>query len=223
MVTPVRLEAAGVEVRRLKQITGGAEFCEEFLTNVKVPVENRIGEEGEGWVLAQTTLGFERGGSLLARATRHKMVLNRLIDVCRTMPRNGGMAIDDSVVRQKIGKMMVETEVLRYAALRLLSNLQKGKRPGPESPIVSKSRQRKPVVRSPSTIASQCVATTCLASTANNRPDGGPAGRAAPATAMSGSITASASLDGSVRSSPTVSRKRRRRSPLPTSSTSSMR
>ena len=71
------MHAPGVEVRRLKQITGGAEFCEEFLTNVKVPVENRIGEEGEGWVLAQTTLGFERGGSLLARATRHKMVLNR--------------------------------------------------------------------------------------------------------------------------------------------------
>ena len=85
------MHAPGVEVRRLKQITGGAEFCEEFLTNVKVPVENRIGEEGEGWVLAQTTLGFERGGSLLARATRHKMVLNRLIEVCQTMPRNGGV------------------------------------------------------------------------------------------------------------------------------------
>jgi alkylation response protein AidB-like acyl-CoA dehydrogenase len=129
------MHAPGVEVRRLKQITGSAEFCEEFLTNVKVPVENRIGDEGEGWVLAQTTLGFERGGSLLARATRHKMVLNRLIEVCQTMPRNGGVAIDDPLVRQKIGKMMVETEVLRYAALRLLSNLQKGKRPGPESSV----------------------------------------------------------------------------------------
>ena len=86
-------------------------------------------------MLAQTTLGFERGGSLLARATRHKMVLNRLIEVCQTMPRNGGVAIDDPLVRQKIGKMMVETEVLRYAALRLLSKLQKGQRPGPESSV----------------------------------------------------------------------------------------
>jgi alkylation response protein AidB-like acyl-CoA dehydrogenase len=129
------MHAPGVEVRRLKQITGGAEFCEEFLTNVRVPVENRIGEEGEGWKLAQTTLGFERGGSLLARATRHRTVLNRLIEVCQTLPHNGGVAIDDPLVRQKIGKMIAETEVLRYASLRLLSKLQKGERPGPESSV----------------------------------------------------------------------------------------
>ena len=129
------MHAPGVEVRRLKQITGSSEFCEEFLTNVKVPVENRIGEEGEGWKLAQTTLGFERGGSLLARVTRHKAVLNRLIEVCQTLPRNGAMAIDDPLVRQKIGKMIAEVEVLRYAGLRLLSKLQKGERPGPESSV----------------------------------------------------------------------------------------
>jgi alkylation response protein AidB-like acyl-CoA dehydrogenase len=129
------MHAPGVEVRRLKQITGNSEFCEEFLTNVKVPVENRIGEEGEGWRLAQTTLGFERGGSLLGRVTRHKAVLNRLIEVCQTLPRNGGVAIDDPLVRQKIGKMIAEVEVLRYAGLRLLSKLQKGERPGPESSV----------------------------------------------------------------------------------------
>jgi alkylation response protein AidB-like acyl-CoA dehydrogenase len=129
------MHAPGVEVRRLKQITGNSEFCEEFLTNVKVPVENRIGEEGEGWKLAQTTLGFERGGSLLGRVTRHKAVLNRLIEVCQTLPRNGGVAIDDPLVRQKIGKMIAEVEVLRYAGLRLLSKLQKGERPGPEASV----------------------------------------------------------------------------------------
>jgi len=129
------MHAPGVEVRRLKQITGGSEFCEEFLTNVKVPVENRIGEEGEGWALAQTTLGFERGGGLLSRVTRHRATLNRLIEVCQNLPRDGSVAINDPLVRQKIGRMVAETEVLRYAGLRLLSKLEKGQRPGPESSI----------------------------------------------------------------------------------------
>lgn len=129
------MHAEGVDVRRLKQITGSSEFCEEFLTNVQVPVENRIGEEGQGWELAQTTLGFERGGNLLARVTAHKATLNRLIEVCKTMPRNGGVAIDDPLVRQKIGRMLAEVEVLRYAGLRLLSKLEKGQRPGPESSV----------------------------------------------------------------------------------------
>ncbi len=129
------MHTPGIEVRPLKQITGSSEFCEEFLTDVKVPVEDRIGEEGQGWVLAQTTLGFERGGSLLARVTAHKAVLNRLIEVCKTLPRNGGIAIDDPLVRQKIGRMVAEVEVLRYAGLRLLSKLEKGERPGPESSV----------------------------------------------------------------------------------------
>jgi alkylation response protein AidB-like acyl-CoA dehydrogenase len=131
----IDMHAPGVEVRPLKQITGSSEFCEEFLTDVKIPVENRIGEEGQGWELAQTTLGFERGGNTLARVARHKANLNRLIEVCRTLPRNGGSALDDPVVRQKIGRMLTEVEVLRYAGLRILSKLEKGQRPGPESSV----------------------------------------------------------------------------------------
>jgi alkylation response protein AidB-like acyl-CoA dehydrogenase len=122
-----------VEVRPLKQITGSSEFCEVFFTNVEVPAENLIGDEGQGWELAQTTLGFERGGNLLARVTRHKANLARLLEVCRRLPRNGGVALDDPLVRQKIGRMLAEVEVLRYAGLRILSKLEKGQRPGPES------------------------------------------------------------------------------------------
>jgi alkylation response protein AidB-like acyl-CoA dehydrogenase len=131
----IDMHAPGVDVRPLKQITGSSEFCEEFLTDVKIPAENLIGEEGQGWELAQTTLGYERGGNVLARVTRHKANLNRLIEVCRTLPRDGGMALDDPLVRQKIGRMLAEVEVLRYAGLRILSKLEKGQRPGPESSV----------------------------------------------------------------------------------------
>ena len=131
----IDMHAPGVEVRPLKQITGSSEFCEVFMTNVKIPVENLIGAEGQGWELAQTTLGYERGGSALARYTRWRSNLNRLIEVCRTLPRNGGVAFDDPVVRQKLGKMLAELEVMRYAGLRVLSKLEKGQHPGPESSV----------------------------------------------------------------------------------------
>ncbi len=129
------MHSPGVEVRPLKQITGSAEFCEVFFTNVRVPAENLIGQEGQGWRLAQTTLGFERGGNTLSRATRHHANLARLIEVSSFLQRNGRPAIEDPLVRQKIGRMIVEVEVLRYAGLRILSKLEKGQRPGPESSV----------------------------------------------------------------------------------------
>ncbi len=129
------MHSPGVEVRSLTQITGNAEFNEVFLTNIKVPVENLIGKEGQGWELAQTTLGYERGGNLLGRVVHHRASLQRLMEVCRTLPRNGGTTLDDPLVHQKLGQMLVEVEVLYYQALRVLSKADKGQRPGPESSI----------------------------------------------------------------------------------------
>src|SRR4051794_25994097 len=57
----VDMHAPGVEVRPLRQITGEAEFNEIFFNDVEVPVSNRLGEEGEGWQVAMTTLLHERG------------------------------------------------------------------------------------------------------------------------------------------------------------------
>jgi alkylation response protein AidB-like acyl-CoA dehydrogenase len=125
----------GVEVRPLKQITGSSEFAEIFFTNAIVPAENIIGQEGQGWELAQTTLGFERGGSVLARVTRHQANMRRLIEVANGLSRDGVSLVDDPVARQKLGRMVVEVEVLRYAGFRVLSKLEQGKRPGPESSV----------------------------------------------------------------------------------------
>jgi alkylation response protein AidB-like acyl-CoA dehydrogenase len=129
------MHAPGVEVRPLKQITGNAEFNEVFFTNVKVPVENLIGAEGQGWELAQTTLGFERGGGVLGRVVHHRGNLQRLIEVCRQLPRNGAPTLEDPVARQKLGQMLVDVEVLYYQALRVLSKIDTGQRPGPESSV----------------------------------------------------------------------------------------
>jgi alkylation response protein AidB-like acyl-CoA dehydrogenase len=129
------MHAPGVEVRPLRQITGSAEFAEVFFTNVRLPADSMIGSPGQGWELAQTTLGFERGGNTLARVTRHQAALTRLLDVAALIPRPGGTSLEDPVVRQKLGQMVIEVEVLRYAGLRILSKLEQGQRPGPESSV----------------------------------------------------------------------------------------
>jgi alkylation response protein AidB-like acyl-CoA dehydrogenase len=125
----------GVEVRPLKQITGSSEFAEIFFTDAIAPAENIIGQEGQGWELAQTTLGFERGGGVLARVTRHQATMRRLVDVAMDLSCDHVSLLEDPVVRQKLGRMVVEVEVLRYAGLRVLSKLEQGKRPGAESSV----------------------------------------------------------------------------------------
>ncbi len=129
------MHSPGVEVRPLKQISGSSEFCEVFFDNVRVPADNIVGEMNRGWQIAQTTLSYERGGNLLSRVTRLQVMFARLLEVARTLERNGRPAIEDPIVRQRLGQIYSETEVLRYGALRLLSKLEKGQRPGPEASI----------------------------------------------------------------------------------------
>lgn len=131
----INMRQPGVEVRPLKQITGGSEFCEVFFTKARVEKDHLIGKLNQGWQIAQTTLGFERGGGTLNRVTTYLMSLRRLVEVCRALKVNGHTAIEDVAVRQKIGRAYVELEVMRYSGLRILSRLEKGQRPGPESSI----------------------------------------------------------------------------------------
>ncbi len=131
----IDMNAPGVEVRPLKQISGSQEFCEVFFTNVRVPADNLVGEMNSGWRIAQTTLGYERGGNALSRVSRLQQSFERLTEVTHALRVDGTKAIDDPIIRQKMGQIYSEIEVLRYASLRILSSLEKGQRPGPESSI----------------------------------------------------------------------------------------
>ncbi len=131
----VNMHSPGVEVRPLKQISGSSEFCEVFFDNVRVSADNVVGEMNRGWQIAQTTLSYERGGDLLSRVTRLQATFSRLLEVAQKLERNGRPAIEDPLVRQRLGQIYSEVEVLRYSALRLLSKLEKGQRPGPEASI----------------------------------------------------------------------------------------
>ena len=131
----INMHQPGVVVRPLKQITGGSEFCEVFFDNARVEKFDLIGKLNQGWQIAQTTLGFERGGGTLNRVTSYMMSLRRLVEVTKQLKYNGHSAFDDPLVRQKLGRAYVELEVMRYSGLRILTRLEKGQRPGPESSI----------------------------------------------------------------------------------------
>jgi len=131
----VDMHSPGVEVRPLKQISGSSEFCEVFFSDVRVPLDNLVGELNRGWQIAQTTLSYERGGNTMSRVSRQLATFQRLLEVAGALRRDGTRVIDNPVVRQKLGRMYTEIEVLRYGSLRILSAAEKGQRPGPESSV----------------------------------------------------------------------------------------
>ena len=116
----------GVDVRPLKQITGHSLFSEVFMTNARAEKRDLIGELGQGWAIAQTTLGYERGGNSLGRVTRYAISFQQLVKAAKELRRNGRPLLHDPAVRAKLGKLYAELEVQRYAGLRVLSALGKG-------------------------------------------------------------------------------------------------
>jgi alkylation response protein AidB-like acyl-CoA dehydrogenase len=129
----------GVEVRPLKQITGHALFSEVFMTGARAEKSDLIGGLNEGWAIAQTTLGYERGANSLGRVTRYAIAFEQLIKAARHLRRNGRPLLEDGAVRARLGRLYAELEVQRYAGLRVLSALNKGEAPGPASSITKLS------------------------------------------------------------------------------------
>ena len=135
----IAMHQPGVEVRPLRQITGSEHFSEVFMTDARVEKGDLVGRPGQGWEIAQTTLSYERGGNSLARVTRYAAAYRQLLRGVRTLRRGGRPLLEDPTVRAKLGRIYVELEVQRYAALRILSALEKGESPGPAASITKVS------------------------------------------------------------------------------------
>jgi alkylation response protein AidB-like acyl-CoA dehydrogenase len=124
----VDMKQPGVEVRRIRQMTGGGEFCEIFLTNAEVEEKDLVGEPGAGWKIAMTVFGFERGG--LGQAARFE----RAVEELATLARERG-AGSDVRVRQQVAQAQIEAHVFRLIGLRNLSKAQHGHAPGADASI----------------------------------------------------------------------------------------
>jgi alkylation response protein AidB-like acyl-CoA dehydrogenase len=128
------MRASGVDVRPLRQMTGGASFNEVFLNDVRVPDTDRLGEVDGGWSVALTTLMNERavvggGGGVSIRMSL------RLMELARAMGR-----ADDPLVRQGLADVIINERVARYTNLRVSSKIAIGQRPGPEMSIAKLAR-----------------------------------------------------------------------------------
>ncbi len=120
----------GIELRPIKQITGGAGFTETFLTEARAPVANVIGGLHNGWRVTMTTLGNERGGNA---TTQHVRFTKEFWDLIAEARKRGKAS--DPVMRQNLARAFTNVELMRYAGLRTLSEVQAKKEPGPGASI----------------------------------------------------------------------------------------
>ncbi|HEY2428662.1 MAG TPA: acyl-CoA dehydrogenase family protein [Acidimicrobiales bacterium] len=127
----VDMQAPGIEIRPLVQLTGEAEFSEVFFDDVFVPADHLIGGLHQGWAVANTTLAHERGTNFLFKEQVVHEVF--LADLYRTAATTG--ALDDPDVADGLAQSYVELAVLRLHNWRTLTRLGRGIEPGPESSL----------------------------------------------------------------------------------------
>ncbi len=125
------MDTPGIEVRPIIEMTGSHTFNEVFFTDVRIPAENLVGDENEGWGLAKVTLGNERvslsgGGALWGLGPS----ATDLLDLVRA---EGGVV--DADLRQRAAQLHVEAEILRLIRLRTVTAAIKGEAPGPEASV----------------------------------------------------------------------------------------
>ena len=123
----VDMTTPGITVRPLRQITGEAEFNEVFFDNVRVPVENLVGQLNEGWSVAITTLAYERDLLTFIRHISLRNALHRLVRLVRERTKN-----TDPVVRQHVASLWIAEQALALNGYRSLTKILRGGVPGPE-------------------------------------------------------------------------------------------
>ena len=125
----VDMHAAGVEIRPLRQMTGGASFNEVFFNEVRVPDSYRLGEVNNGWGVALTTLMNERAAIGTASGGETSMFTRM-----QAMVQHFGL-IDDPIVREKMADLFIRTKVAGYNNQRAMDKIRAGQTPGPEMSI----------------------------------------------------------------------------------------
>jgi alkylation response protein AidB-like acyl-CoA dehydrogenase len=125
----VDMEANGIDIRPLTQLTGEAEFNEVFFDEVFVPSEHLVGGLDQGWAVANTTLAHERGTSF---PFKEQVVHEGFLDELYALAAERG-SLDDVDVADALAQAWIELRVLRLHNWRTLSRLGRGIEPGPES------------------------------------------------------------------------------------------
>lgn len=120
----VPMDSEGLEVRPIENMAGDKHFAEIFFTDMKVPVENRLGEEGQGWNVTVAALANER--SSIGEVTAMLEKLDQLKSLVKATNKQGKPASEDPLVRRTIAKFEIKIAAMKYNGLRYLTKQIKG-------------------------------------------------------------------------------------------------
>tara|TARA_R110002124_G_scaffold58072_2_gene162140 strand:- start:69 stop:1259 length:1191 start_codon:yes stop_codon:yes gene_type:complete len=130
----IDMKTPGITVRPIITMDGAHEVNEVFLEDVRVPVENRIGEENKGWTYAKFLLGNERSG--IAGVARSKKAIERLKSIATAELMDGQPLMKTDEFARKVAELEIDLSALEVTELRTLAAESKGKGPGPEASIL---------------------------------------------------------------------------------------
>ena len=122
----VDMDQPGVEARPIKLISGKSPFCETFFTDARAAKEHVIGGVNNGWAVAMSLLGYERGEAAATMPVMFRGEYDRLLALARDRGRT-----DDPTIRQRLAQGYIEVEIMRLLGMRTLTGFLAGKQPGP--------------------------------------------------------------------------------------------
>jgi alkylation response protein AidB-like acyl-CoA dehydrogenase len=125
------MHTTGITVRPIISMDGLAEFCEVFYDDVRIPLDNVVGAIGDGWSVAMSTLGFERGTAFMKLQTELSVALERLIEDAAGL----GM-LGDSGVRARLGDLRADVLAMRAMTYATVSSAVRTDVPGPEGSMI---------------------------------------------------------------------------------------
>lgn len=131
----IDMRLPGVEVKPIIGLAGDHEVNAVFFDEVRVPVVDRVGEEGQGWTIAKFLLENERGGACLApRLLANIAALRRI--AAGESDGSGGVMLDDPIFSARLARIELDALALEMTELRILAEIAQGKAPGPQTSLV---------------------------------------------------------------------------------------
>jgi alkylation response protein AidB-like acyl-CoA dehydrogenase len=129
----VPMDSEGITVRPIRNMAGGTMFAEVFFDGVRVPEENRLGAEGEGWKVTVSALAHER--SSIAEVTSLQRSLEAIRELARACTKNGRPAAEDPGIRRRIARVDARIEAMRLNGMRFLTRQLRGEKVGAETSV----------------------------------------------------------------------------------------
>jgi alkylation response protein AidB-like acyl-CoA dehydrogenase len=124
----IPMDQPGIEVRPLRQMTGGADFNEVFLTDARTPADHIVGKRGEGWLVSRSTLKHERNS--IGSAAQSAIMFEGLVHLAKTRKRAGRPCIEDPAIRQRLTRLEGTLRAHEYSGYRMLTRNARGEDPG---------------------------------------------------------------------------------------------